>query len=306
MKIIVLCGGVSPEREVSLKSGASVLEALKEGGHDARLEDVTSIGAIIEKWPSFEADAAFIALHGGWGEDGRIQAALDAAGIPYTGSGPYASVLAMNKEYTLSILDEHNVPTASRMTLEPDWDNFQDLQEALELWKTIVIKPKSGGSTVGVTITDRPNEARNALIAIWDIDNAAIVEKYIPGRELTAGVIGDHKACFALPLVEIRPSSGFYDYASKYTKGMSEYSCPAELPETVARRVAKYACVAHMALGCRAYSRVDFRLDGDKIYALEVNTAPGMTETSLVPKAAAAYGWNFSQLLDRILKCSFD
>ncbi len=307
MKIIVLCGGTSTEREVSLNSGAAVQKGLTEAGYDAQLEDVASIGAFIEKWPSLGADGVFIALHGGWGEDGRIQAAFDAHGILYTGSGAQSCMLAMDKELTIDVLTAYGVPTPPGIAITHDQSHTLDLGEAIEAWNKIVIKPASGGSTVGVTITDDAREARDGLISVWDIDTRAIIEKYIPGRELTVTVFGDGKACFAMPSIEIHPHSGFYDYSSKYTKGMTEYLCPAPLAERTAARLEKYACVAHMALGCRAYSRVDFRVtEDDEIFALEVNTAPGMTATSLVPKAGAAYGWDFPKLLDRIVRDSFE
>lgn len=306
MKIIVLCGGTGTEREVSLNSGAAVQKGLAEAGYDAPLEDVTSIRSFIEKWPSLGADGAFIALHGGWGEDGRIQAAFDACGIPYTGSGARACMLAMDKRIAIDVLTANGVPTPPGIAVTHDRSHTLDLRRAVGAWGKIVIKPASGGSTVGVTITGDPKEARDGLIAVWDIDTRAVVEKYIPGRELTVAVIGGPRACFAMPAIEIRPRSGFYDYGSKYTKGMTEYLCPAPLKPKTAANLAKYACAAHMALGCRAYSRVDFRVTDDgEIFALEANTAPGMTETSLVPKACAAYGWNFPQLLDRIVRDSF-
>ena len=305
-KIIVLCGGASPEREVSLNSGSAVQSGLAEAGYDASLVDITSIRSFIEQWPGLGADGVFIALHGGWGEDGRLQQALEARGIPFTGSRSLACLLSMDKECSLDIFAAHGIPTPPGIVLTYNRDNTPDLRDALEAWGRIVIKPAAGGSTVGVTIADDEEEARAGLDSVWDIDTRAIVERFIPGHELTAAVIGDERTCFSMPLIEIRPNSGFYDYKSKYTKGMTEYLCPAPAGGDAAARLARYACTAHMALGCRAYSRVDFRVTGDgEIFALELNTAPGMTETSLVPKAAAVYGWSFPALLDRIVRDSF-
>lgn len=305
-KIIVLCGGTSAEREVSLKSGAAVRDGLIEAGFDAATEDVLSIRAFLEKWPSLCADGVFIALHGGWGEDGRLQAALDARGIPYTGSNSRACMLAMDKESTIWLFSAHGIPTPPGFVVTYDQDHATDIREALDECGRIVLKPALGGSTVGVTIANTVEEALDGLNAVWDFDTRAIVEKYIPGHELTTVVFGNDKACFAMPSIEIRPHSGFYDYSSKYTKGMTEYLCPAPLKDEMAAKLAKYACAAHMSLGCRTYSRVDFRATEDgKIFALELNTAPGMTETSLVPKAAAVYGLSFPQLLTRIVRDSF-
>ncbi|MDR1472867.1 MAG: D-alanine--D-alanine ligase [Synergistaceae bacterium] len=304
MKIVVLSGGNSPEREVSLNSGAAVASGLKDVGYDVTLEDIRSIADFLKKWPSLGADGVFIALHGGWGEDGRIQAALEARKIPFTGSGAKACMLSMDKETARDMLGMRGVPTPPGFAVTPDKNH--DFSPTIKNWGRIVIKPASGGSTVGVTITEDPNEASDALVSVWDIDDKAIVEKFIPGIELTVSVFGTDKSSFTMPLIEIRPASGFYDYKSKYTKGASEYICPAEIDPAIAEKVSGYAKRAHEILGCRAYSRVDFRLAPDgKPYALEANTAPGMTATSLVPKAAAAYGWSFPQLLSEIIRESF-
>ena len=303
MKIAILCGGVSTEREVSLKSGVAVEAGLKEAGFETVLLDVSSISRLLKEWNALGADCAFIALHGGWGEDGRLQSALEECGILYTGSGALSCFYAMDKEITRVIFKESDIPIPPGITVGHPMEF--GLEEALERWGRIVIKPASGGSTVGVTITDDRDEARDALISVLDIDTKAIVEKFIPGRELTVAVFSRGRAAFAMPPVEIRPKSGFYDYSSKYTAGATEYVCPAELSEDTSSLLAKYACAAHLSLDCRTYSRVDFRVtDGGEVFALEANTAPGMTATSLVPKAAAAYGWSFPQLLTEIVNSS--
>jgi D-alanine-D-alanine ligase len=301
LKIVVLYGGVSTEREVSLNSGVAVEDGLARAGFETLLEDVTSIPALIERWPSFGADAAFVALHGGWGEDGRLQAALDAHNIPYTGSGPRSCRFAMDKETTRGVMEINGIPTPPGFSVT--YDQSHNLTDAVRNWGRIVVKPASGGSTVGVVISDTPSDARGGLIAVWDTDIKAIVEKYIPGREMTVAVFGNDADAFAMPVIEIRPRSGFYDYGSKYTAGASEYLCPAPGADELAEKIRDYARRAHTALGCRTYSRVDFRVtDDDEVYALEVNTAPGMTATSLVPKAARAYGWEFPELLRRIVE----
>lgn len=304
MKIVVLCGGTSPEREVSLNSGAAVERGLQEAGFETALEDVRSIPEFIKKWPGFRADGAFIALHGGWGEDGRIQAALAKHGIPFTGTCAAGCRISMDKEISREVMRQNGIPIpfGAAFSYYEKWN----AEEMIKKWGRIVIKPASGGSTVGVTITDDPAVVEEAIAAVWDIDTKVVAEQYIAGRELTATVFGDGEDAFAMPAIEIRPKSGFYDYGSKYTAGASEYICPAELDPETARRVADYARRAHNALFCSIYSRTDFRLSEEGgIFALETNTAPGMTATSLVPKAAAAHGWSFPELLRRIVELSF-
>ncbi|MDR1510557.1 MAG: D-alanine--D-alanine ligase [Synergistaceae bacterium] len=304
LKIVVLCGGVSSEREVSLKSGAAVDAGLREAGYETVLEDVVSIPELINKWPSLGADGAFIALHGGWGEDGRLQSALDADNIPYTGSGAKSCVRCMDKEMSRDIMTRADIPAPPGVILKPD--DRCDFMGILEKWGKIVIKPASNGSTLGVAVTSDLYEARNALNAVWDIDTKAVIEQFIPGKELTVVIFGSGSEAFAMPVIEIRPHSGFYDYKSKYTAGATEYICPAPLNDIAAWTVTEYARRSHVLLGCRTYSRIDFRLsDNGAVYALEVNTAPGMTPTSLVPKAAKAYGWGFPKLLDNIVTYSF-
>jgi D-alanine-D-alanine ligase len=306
LRIAVLCGGVSAEREVSLRSGAAVNDGLSQAGFDTVLEDVTSVSGLIKRWPELGADAAFIALHGGWGEDGRLQSALDAAGVKYTGSKARSCMMCMDKETSRSMMEGENIPVPPGLAVHPD--DVRDFERLIKDWKKIVVKPASNGSTVGVAVTSDADEASDALNDVWDIDTKAIVEKYIPGRELTVVAFGSGEGTFTMPIIEIRPRSGFYDYKSKYTKGATEYVCPAPMSDAAARAVAEYAERSHILLGCRAYSRVDFRFaeESGEIFALEVNTAPGMTETSLVPKAALARGWGFPELLREILKESFD
>lgn len=300
MKITVLCGGSSTEREVSLRSGAAVDRCLREAGHTASLLDVRSISEAIESEQICSADIVFLALHGGWGEDGRIQSALDTLHIPYTGSGAAACWAAMDKDISRRCMERSGMTVPNGTSLIPG-DRY-DFFSAIKKWGTIVIKPASGGSTVGVTITSDANEAALGLMKVWEIDTKAVVEQYIPGHELTAAVFGTGSSTVCMPLVEIVPNSGFYDYSSKYTSGASKYIVPAEISDDAVSKVQKQAVLAHKAHGCAVYSRVDFRMtDSGEIYALEVNTAPGMTSTSLVPKAAAAYGWDFETLLNEII-----
>ena len=302
MKVAVLCGGVSPERDVSLNSGAAVEVGLRGAVYETALVDVKSIAELMDGWDALGADVAFIALHGGWGEDGRIQAALASRGVPYTGSRTRSCALCMDKDACRREMESGHIPVPPGIALSPSDDC--DFSRLLEDWKKIVVKPASCGSTVGLAITDDASEALSALNAVWDVDTKAVIEKFIPGRELTVTVFGSGDAAFALPIIEVRPKSGFYDYKSKYTKGATEYICPAELNAVAAWSAAEYARRAHVLMGCRTYSRVDMRFtdEGSGFFVLEVNTAPGMTDTSLVPKSAKAHGWTFSQLLDKIVK----
>jgi len=305
IKIGVIYGGDSPEREVSLASGTAVVKALKELDLDVEPFLVSSALEAVSEVKSSEREVFFIALHGGWGEDGRLQGALDLLGRKYTGSGHESCALAMDKRVSKAIFESCKIPTAPYAVLKTDnfpQDLNQKLEELLCLWKTVVVKPSGGGSTVGVTIA---HDAETIWKGIHDAslyDQVLLIEKYIPGREITVTVWEEEGKVTALPIVEIIPKEGFYDYKAKYTPGTTKYQCPADLPEEVGTRVKEAAVASHLALGCRVYSRVDIRLSEDGTpYVLEVNTAPGMTATSLVPKASAAMGWSFSDLVAKIV-----
>jgi len=307
--IAVLFGGDSPEREVSLSSGRAICKALTEGGAEVEpLEALTAMEmlAAVEK---SKADVFFIALHGGWGEDGRLQAAMDLMGRPYTGSGPSACAIAMDKRVSkaLFVLDGVPTPAAEYITVADAVEEPQvEISLAvLEKWEKAVVKPCCCGSTVGVTIVDSPGGMRQALDLAAGFDPSVIVEEFIPGREITVTVWEESGETIALPVIQIVPRSGFYTYEAKYTAGKTDYLCPAPISAEETERVCEASVAAHRALGCSVYSRVDLRLTDDGIpYVLEVNTAPGMTATSLVPKSAAAKGWSFPELTMRIAKSS--
>ena len=306
-KIVVLYGGVSPEREVSLNSGAAVAEALNGCGWDARLYDIKSIKEFVRLWESFNACGVFIALHGGWGENGRIQTVLEALEIPYTGSGPEASMIGMDKRLAKTLFAEAGVKVPDGFTATRECANEALAAESLKKYGKLTVKPNGGGSTVGLSfITDAADYAK-ALEAVWQLEDLALVEQYIPGEEATVAVWErEDGAVEALPAVHIKPKSGFYDYKNKYTHGCTEYICPADFSPEVNARIAADAVAAHRALGCRGYSRVDFRITPEgEAYALEVNTAPGMTSTSLVPKAAKARGVSFGDFLSAVIRRSF-
>jgi D-alanine-D-alanine ligase len=244
------------------------------------------------------AEVVFVALHGGFGEDGGIQTLLEFAGVRYTGSGRMASALAMDKDASKRLFRDAGIPT-------PDWrvvrrgDDVGSTLDAVGL--PAIIKPVEEGSTVGLSLVEERRDLPAALDEAWRYGPRAMIERYVPGRELTVGILDDQP----LPIVEIIPSHGLYDYACKYTPGMSSYRVPAQVPDAVRDRMWKCALGAFKALGCDAYARVDFRLDPqDQPWCLEVNTLPGMTETSLLPKAAAAVGISYPELVERISRAA--
>jgi len=329
MKIAVLMGGTSAEREVSLASGLAVLKALREKGHDVRAidtargfirqedeagllpegvhsappSDLGSTLALMElaSVPELrEADVAFLALHGGTGEDGTIQALLETAGVKYTGSGPLGSGIAMDKDVTKRLLRDSQVPTLPwRVARAPEFKYDQDTIEDL-IGFPLIVKPSKQGSSVGLFVVNEPDELEPAVREASQFDTEVMIERFAKGRELTVSVIGDQ----ALPPVEIRPKKGIYDYESKYTPGMTEYLCPAPLDEEITAQMQAYALRAFRVLKLRGYGRIDFILAKEQLFCLEANTLPGMTATSLFPKAAAAAGMDFPELCERIVRAA--
>jgi D-alanine-D-alanine ligase len=285
-----MLGGPSAEREVSLKSGAAVEGALHRCGYRVTLVDPVR--------PDWELPpgvvAAFLALHGTYGEDGTVQGELERREVPYTGCDAEASRIAFDKLLTKQRCESVGVPTPSYFLVnDPDgiWP---------EEWRTpVVVKPVRQGSSVGLNIVEDLSNYRMAVQQALQHDRQVLVETLIRGRELTVGILGNS----ALPIVEIRPRVGPYDYQNKYTPGATQYACPAELPRETASRVQDVALRAFQAVGGRDYGRVDVMLDGgNQPWVLEVNTLPGMTETSLFPKAAAAIGLSFDELCDTMMR----
>ena len=286
-------GGTSAEREVSLRSGQAVHRSLIRRGYQAVMIDAAE--DVPRALRGKKVALVFLALHGRGGEDGAMQGMLEVLGIPYTGSGVRASAVAMHKDMTKTILSAHGilVPPGSVV-----YAGESPASPPAGTRLPLVVKPVSEGSTIGVSILRRLSEWRPALRQAHAYDREALVETYIPGRELTVSVLDGA----ALPAVEIRPKSGFYDYAAKYTRGESRYLCPAPLPPAIHRHLGSLAVEAYRILGCEGAVRVDFRLTPrGKPYVLEVNTIPGMTETSLLPMAAAQAGLDYDQLTERIL-----
>ena len=285
-------------------------EALAGRGHDVSVADLAKKEDIFEIFPGKkEKTFAFIALHGGWGEDGSLQAVLEMMGVPFSGSGHSACALAMDKTAGKAIFRWKGISVPKGIEVDRSWaapaGDDARINRLLERSGRLVVKPCCCGSTVGVSVLEGGNHLKEALVEAFLYDPRVIVEEYIPGRELTVTVWdrGDTDLC--LPVIEIQPVKRFYDYSSKYTPGECEYLVPAPLSEFVRRRVEKESLEAHRALGCTGYSRVDLRLGDDGFpVVLEVNTVPGMTATSLVPKAAVAAGITFGEFLDGVILSS--
>ncbi len=320
MRVVVLMGGSSMERDVSLATGRGVAKALSARGHAVvpldpaagrRLEldhlaqhrigeapppEAEERSLVLAENPEIgTCDAVFVALHGGIGEDGTLQALLDLAGVPYSGSGMLASALAMDKSRAKALLRAAGVPSPREILLERRDAAGVDVQ-ALGGYP-VVVKPNAQGSSVGVHIVVEASELEAALDDAFQY-GAVLVEEFIPGREVTVAVLDGE----ALPVVEIIPEAGFYDYRHKYTKGQTRYVVPAELPAEVAAEVSRLGERAFATLGCAGVARVDFRLTPEnRPYFLEANTVPGMTETSLVPMAARAHGISYEDLVERLI-----
>jgi D-alanine-D-alanine ligase len=294
-KIAVLMGGLSAEREVSLASGAAVLDALKDAGYKATPVVYDGPG-LVRKLYEIKPDLVFLALHGKFGEDGTVQGLLETMGLPYTGAGVTGSAIAMDKAITKKLLKYHNIPTAEFVTLLQD---SADASIVGCIGYPVVVKPATQGSTIGMSFVYSEDELAPALKLAFSHDMEAVVEKYIEGREVTAGILGGN----ALPLVEIVPKSGVYDYDAKYLTHDTKYVCPAELDEALEKRVKALAKEVFSVLQGYGYARVDFRVDREgNPYVLEMNTLPGMTSTSLLPKAALAAGLSFVQLIELMLE----
>ena len=340
MNIIVLCGGLSSERDVSISSGVGVTRALRERDHKAVLVDLyfgytgeyadpkeifdkpaqDLSYAVAETEPDLDAirasrkqendslmgdnvieicraaDIVFLALHGDEGENGKLQATFDVHGIRYTGSGYLGSALAMNKTLSKSLFELHGVPTPAGITVYRGEAHYENVGFPC------VVKPCSGGSSVGTSIVEREEDYLPALQAAFRYENAVIVERYIKGRELTVGVIDGA----AMPVIEIIPKEGFYDYKNKYQAGLTEEICPAHLTLTQTSKVQALAVMVSEVLMIDAYCRVDFLMDETDgvMYCLEANTLPGMTPTSLIPQMGQALGFSFGETCEIIIDAS--
>lgn len=331
MKIAVLFGGTSDERDVSVASGSQVVRGLREAGHevvavdtargvldpDAERElleaqvsslppgreqlDMLNTGnpTAITQAPELEGvDVLFLALHGGSGEDGTLQSLLELVGIPYTGSGPLGSGMAMDKDITKRLCRFAGVPT-------PDWRMAPVERAEVEksLGFPLIVKPSKQGSTVGLTLVREAEQLEAAVEQAFQYDDEVMLERFVPGRELTIPVLGDE----TLPVGEIISKKEIFDYEAKYQPGMAEEIFPADIPEEVEREARRLALETHRALKLRCFSRIDFRLDDDGgLWCLEANTLPGMTSNSLVPKSARAAGVAFPELCERICRIAIE
>jgi D-alanine-D-alanine ligase len=295
-KIGVLLGGLSSEREVSVASGTAILKALQEKGYRAVAIDVGR--DVAEKIHEQGIEAAFIALHGKFGEDGAIQGMLEVMGIPYTGSGILASALGMNKTVSKQVFRSQGLLVGPYEVISAgSVDEAHSIVTHLRY--PVVIKPNAEGSSVGVSLVFKEKEIRPAVELAFKYGDEVLIEKFINGKEVQVGILGDR----ALGAIEIVPKRAFYDYAAKYEKGMSDHFFPARIPEADYQRTLEAGLAAHRAIGCRGYSRVDFIVDENGApHILEVNTLPGMTATSLLPDIAKGVGISFPELVEEILR----
>jgi D-alanine-D-alanine ligase len=303
-RILVLMGGYSEEREVSLRSGAAVLKALNNLGYEVEGLDLKS-AAPIQKIIEYKPDLVFLALHGKDGEDGTVQGLLELLGIPYTGSGVASSAIGINKVLTKKILVYEGIPTAPFAILKKH--AYIDPQlETEKLLKNIglpmVIKAATQGSSIGTYIVREANGVRPALDAAFTYDPEVLVEKFIDGTEVTSTVIGNEDPEI-LPLIEITSANEFYDFESKYTPGMCSHIIPARVEQSIQNQISDLSKRVYQTLDCRGYARIDYIIDqSGQPFTLEINTIPGMTEMSLVPDAARAAGISFEELVERIVQ----
>lgn len=307
MKIAVLYGGVSGEREVSLATGSGIVHALKKNGHDVIEIDFNP--KFLQEIIALDVDLVFIALHGKYGEDGRIQGLLDMLEIPYVGSNVLASALAMDKGKAKQIFKQNHIPVAKSKVYQVTKSNVKDIFKDIKECFTppFVIKPNREGSTLGLSMIKKEEEIEEGIMMAAKSDHMILVEDFIDGVEVTVPILGAKNREKALPVIEIVPKNEFYDYESKYTAGGSEHIIPARLEEQVLQTIKEYALKAHQALGCEIYSRVDFIVQKDQTpVILEVNTLPGMTETSLFPSAAKAIGLDYESMIEKIIQLSVE
>ncbi len=299
-KIAVLMGGTSAERDVSLSTGKQILGALDESRYAFTSLDTAQMPALLKSLAEDRPDVAVIALHGKGGEDGTLQGLLDLLGIRYTGSGVLASALAMDKAMSKRVL------TAAGVLMPQDTTLRRGETLAGEIVLPCIVKPNALGSTIGMAIARTSAEISPAVEAAFGYDDTVLIEQFITGTEITVPILGNADL-EVLPIVEIVPNGGFYDYEAKYTAGATDEIVPARISETLAAEARRIAQLCHQTLGCRGMSRTDMIITPEgQIYTLEVNTIPGMTPTSLLPRSAEAAGYTFAQLLDRLIALARD
>lgn len=303
--IALLCGGISSEREVSLKSGRQVLESLDKEKYEVRQYDPQSdLPRLVGDASCI--DAALILLHGPYGEDGTIQGLLELLDIPYQGAGVLGSALAMNKLATKQMYERWGIPTPPYLAVRRT-DPLDADQWVQRLGLPLVVKPVIGGSSIGMTIVRAPDQLEAAMAKAFEQDHTVLVESYVQGTEITGSVLGNDRL-ESLPLIEIIPDPHheFFDYEAKYTAGITQEICPALISPALTEKAQTCARMAHQALFCKGYSRTDMILRDEEIFVLETNTIPGMTPTSLFPQSAQAAGISFGRLLDRLIELGIE
>lgn len=338
LRVAVLMGGLSSERAVSLSTGRMILESLDKGKYEAIGVDAalfsggarrmlpgseTEVAAVAEaksaiakigplrpasELASLDVDVAFIALHGRFGEDGTVQGMLELLGIPYTGSGVLASALAIDKIVSKRVMQAAGIkmPESIDLTCRADMKDRDLIAEVRRLGYPVMVKPNRGGSTIGMSKVESEGKLLAAVEEAFRYDSRVMIEEFVLGTEITVGLLGNSEPKL-LPIIEIVPAKGFYDYEAKYTPGATDEIVPARISEKAAAQSKKLALLSHKTLGCRGMSRVDMIVDSnDDITVLEVNTIPGMTPTSLLPTAAKAAGIEFPALLDRLIQLALE
>jgi len=318
MKIAVLLGGNSPEREVSLSSGKNIASALRENGHEVlefdpglqtskllsvfnlflsdQLKNESSLYLNLYLLKLLKVDVVFNGLHGGDGENGVVQTLLDSLNLKYTGPGAMACMLSMDKEISKMLLAQNDLPIAKSLTVR---SKNEEVPNLANFTFPLIVKPADGGSSLGHTVLENDKKLKVALNTAFEFGQKVMVEEFIVGKEIAAGVLNG----VALPLVHIKPISGIYDYEAKYTPGKCSYDVPANLNEVTTKKVQNFAVKTYNLLGCSSYSRIDFLVkENNEMVILEANTLPGMTTTSLLPKAAKEAGYSFEKLVESLVQ----
>ncbi|RLD20809.1 MAG: D-alanine--D-alanine ligase [Caldiserica bacterium] len=299
-KILVLYGGFSEEREVSIGSGKAIAKSLKKNGFIVKTFDFK--GKLEKILENFAPDVVFVALHGKYGEDGTVQGALEIANIPYTGSNVLASAICMNKLITKQLLTAQKIETANYYPIKKkEKVLFKEIAHYLRSNK-LVVKPVDQGSTIGISIVNDEKTFKKGLDKAFAFSDTVIIEEFLDGKEITVSIIGNGNNIKVLPIIEIAPENEFYDYESKYVPGMSRHIIPARIPKNIYDKAKRNAILIYEEFGLRDFARIDFIVANNIPFALEANTIPGFTETSLVPDAAKADGITFDNLTAYIVK----
>jgi D-alanine-D-alanine ligase len=301
-KIAVLCGGLSSERDVSLRSGKNCFEALQRLGYQNSVM-IDMDRQVAERLVKEKVDVVFLALHGRYGEDGCIQGLLEILGIPYTGNRVAASAITMDKDTTKKILKAEGLPIIPSVTIKRNGRNHFPLERFEELRFPVMVKPATEGSSIGMSKVNEKANLESALQLAADHSPIIMVEEFVPGKSITVGVFNKDGKPVVTPILELRTKTEWYDLEAKYTQGMTEFVLPAELPPDVTQAIQETTLKAHQAVGCHGVSRIDFVVDAqNRFYILEVNTIPGMTDLSDLPAQANCMGVGYDELVECILQ----